>query len=81
MDCQKIRSMPHFFQLSEMNKLKPYINNLPDQDRLNEFFAGSWYQFPLRWNTRLGIEKDVTGRKRKFRLASDNIRQQMADAA
>ena len=81
MDCRQIRSMPHFSQLSTINKLIPYIHNLPDQDRLNEFFASSWYQFPLRWNVRPGIGKDVTGRKRKFRFASDNIRQQMVEAA
>ncbi len=80
MDCQQIRSMPHFSQLSTMNKLIPYIHDLPDQDRLNELFAGNWYQFPLRWNVRPGIGKDVTGRKRKFRFASDNIRQQMVEA-
>ena len=37
--------------------LAPYLDRLPDQDRLNEVFAGRWHQFPLKWNASAGIRK------------------------
>jgi len=30
--------------------MAPYAEHLPDQDRLNEFFAGRYHRLPLRWN-------------------------------
>lgn len=85
MDCDIIRNnFPNHADLASMDKLRPYIHNLhslPDQDRLNEFFAGQWFRFPLRWNTRPGIVRDVETRKRKFRYISEDLRAQMLEAA
>ena len=85
MDCDTIRNnFPGHADLASMDKLRPYIHNvhsLPDQDRLNEFFAGQWFRFPLKWNTRPGIVRDVEMRKRKFRHISEDLRAQMLEAA
>lgn len=85
MDCDTVRNnFPNHVDLASMDKLSPYIHNLhslPDQDRLNEFFAGQWFRIPLKWNTRPGIVKDVEKRKHKFRYISEDLRTQMQEAA
>ena len=85
MDCDTIRNnFPDHADLASMDKLRPYIHNLnslPDQDRLNEFFAGRWHRVPLKWNTRPGIVTDVERRKHKFRHISEDLRAQMLEAA
>ena len=60
MDCQKIRdNFPHYLNLTNVAKLEPYFDGLPDQDRLNDFFHGNWYPLPLKWNVRPRIGRDV----------------------
>ena len=82
MDCHRIRSdCPGYLDLCSMDRLLPYVQFAPDQDRLNEFFSGRWFQFPLKWNTRSEIQKDFERHKHKFRYVSDDFRAQMKEAA
>ena len=79
MDCDRVRSdCPDYADLCDMDRLLPYAQFAPDQDRLNEFFSGRWFQFPLKWNTRSEIQKDFERRKHKV---SEDFRSQMKEAA
>ncbi len=84
MDCDRIRSdCPDYVDLARMDKLLPYVHTSADQDRLNEFFAGKWFQFPLKWNTRPTIRKDLArldGQKHKFRYVTDDFLAQVQEA-
>ena len=80
MDCDVIRrEYPHYAELSCPDKLRPF-RALPDQDRLNAFFAGRWCPLPLRWNVRPGIKRDVEYRPYRFRHVSSTLWQQLRDA-
>ena len=85
MDCDRIRSdCSDYVELARMDKLLPYIHTSADQDRLNEFFAGKWFQFPLKWNTRPTIRKDLArldGRKHEFLYVTDDFLAQVQEAA
>ena len=62
-----------------MDKLRPYTN-MPDQDRLNEFFAGRWFRLPLKWNVRTGLKKDFERKQYKYRDVSEDLRVQIQEA-
>ena len=80
MDCDIIRNrFPNWQSLANMDRLRRYTG-MPDQDQMNEFFHGQWFQFPLKWNTRPGMKLDVERRQYKFREISDSLRRQMQDA-
>ena len=80
MDCRVIRDQcPDWESLSRMDKLRPYTN-MPDQDRLNEFFAGRWFRLPLKWNVRTGLKKDFERKPYKYRDISENLRVQIQAA-
>ena len=80
MDCEAIRCQyPDYRDLASLDKLRPFTY-LPDQDRLNEFFAERWFKLPLKWNTQPSITRDVEQRKYKFLHISDELRAQMRDA-
>ncbi|MCY4151462.1 MAG: hypothetical protein OXE94_04410 [Aestuariivita sp.] len=83
MDCPAIRkSSLDLEDLVNAKRLRPYHAFMPDQDRLNEFFFGKWFQFPLKWNTRPAVKKDVGRRlKTRFRDVSKNLVCQMQEAA
>ena len=85
MDCDRIRSdCPDHVDLARMDKLLPFVHTSADQDRLNQFFAGRWFQFPLMWNVRPTIRKDfarLDGRKNKFQYVTDDFLAQMKEAA
>ncbi len=76
MDCGAIRDQcPDWESLASMDRLRPYTS-MPDQDRLNEFFAGRWFRLPLKWNVRTGLKKDF---ERKPDVSED-LRGQIQEA-
>lgn len=54
MECDAIRALAPLssrgLPLNDPGGMEPYAEHLPDQDRLNEFFAGRYRRLPLRWN-------------------------------
>jgi len=52
MDCDGISSSaPNAAgNLADMDHLRPFFDHFRDQDRLNQFFAGRWFQLPISWN-------------------------------
>ena len=54
MECDAIRplvpQLPWGLPLNHFGGIEPYKEHFPDQDRLNEFFAGRWHKLPMRWN-------------------------------
>ncbi len=54
MECGAIRALAPLssrgLPLNDSGGMEPYAEHLPDQDRLNEFFAGRYRRLPLRWN-------------------------------
>ena len=80
MDCGVIRDQyPDWESLASMDKLRPYTS-MPDQDRLNEFFAGRWFKLPLKWNVRTGLKRDFERKPYKYRDISENLRAQIQEA-
>lgn len=80
MDCEVIRNQcPDWKSLTEMDKLRPYTS-MPDQDRLNEFFAGRWFRLPLKWNVRTGLKRDFERKQYKYRDVSEDLRVQIQEA-
>ena len=79
MDCNAIRESIDLDDLSSPDGLRPFLNHWPDQDRLNQVFAGKWHQFPLKWNASTSIRESriLLTRKRW----SDALREQMYEAA
>ena len=81
MDCHVVRDQfPGWEDLSSVEKLRPFPK-LPDQDRLNQFFHGHWFQIPLKWNTRVSIKRYVIMNEPRYRKAPDDLKQQMREAA
>ncbi len=81
MECDAIRGeSPEYTDLADIDRLRPF-REFPDQDRLNEFFAEQWFKFPLKWNIRPGLMRDVKHRHHRFRHVSEALRVQMQDAA
>lgn len=80
MDCGVIRDQcPGWESLTSMDKLRPYTS-MPDQDRLNEFFAGCSFRLPLKWNVHPGLKKDLERKSYKYRYVSGDLRVQMQEA-
>ena len=80
MDCGAIRDQyPDWESLASMDKLRPYTS-MPDQDRLNEFFAGCWFRLPLKWNVRTGLKRDFEWMPYKYRDISEDLRVQIQEA-
>lgn len=80
MDCGVIRDQcPDWESLASMEKLRPYID-MPDQDRLNEFFAGRWFRLPLKWNVRTGLKMEFEWMQYKYRNVSEDLRVQIQEA-
>ena len=79
MDCEAVREFIDPDELSSPDGLRPFLNHSPDQDRLNEVFAGRWHQFPLKWNASTSIRKGRILLTRTRWPAS--IREQMHEAA
>ncbi len=55
MDCDAIRVLPpprRSPSLRDLAGLEPYLEQFPDQDRLNEFFAGRCAWLHVAWNLR-----------------------------
>ena len=54
MECDAIRALAPLssrgLPLNDPGGMEPYANHLPDQDRLNEFFAGRYRRLSMRWN-------------------------------
>ena len=81
MDCHVIRDrFPEWETLSSVEKLQSFTT-LPDQDRLNQFFHGHWFQLPLKWNVRIRIKRYVTLNEQRFRYAPESIKREMREAA
>ncbi len=81
MECDAIREQClGYADLASLEKLRPFAH-FPDQDRLNQFFAGRWYRLPLTWNVRPGLKRDVEWRQYRFRHVSDELRGHMHNAA
>ena len=78
MDCDAIREFVDPNELSSPDGLRPFLDHLPDQDRLNEVFAGNWHQFPLKWNVSTSIRKGRILLSRKRWSAA--LRHQMYEA-
>lgn len=79
-DCDAIRDeYPHYADLASMDKLRPYTS-MPDQNRLNEFFAGRWFRLSLKWNVRPGLKKDFEKNQYKCRDVSEDLRIQIREA-
>lgn len=53
MDCDMIRRTGCKDELADMDRLKWHASEgcFPDQDRMNEVFAGRWFRLPLKCNT------------------------------
>ncbi|MYA87759.1 MAG: glycosyltransferase family 8 protein [Boseongicola sp. SB0662_bin_57] len=79
MDCDAIRESMDPDELSSQDGLRPFLNHWPDQDRLNEVFAGRWHQFPLKWNASTSIRKGRILLTRNH--WSGALREQMHEAA
>ena len=80
MECDTIREeYPDYADLASLDKLRPFVH-FPDQDRLNQAFAGRWYRLPLKWNVRPGLKRDVEHRQHRFRHVSDELREHMQEA-
>ena len=80
MDCEVIRDRcPDWESLTSMGKLRPYTS-MPDQDRLNEFFAGRWFRLPLKWNVRTGLKKRFERKQYKYRDVSEDLQVQIQEA-
>lgn len=79
MDCDEIREFIDPDELSRPDGIRPFWDHFPDQDRLNQVFAGRWHQFPLKWNVSTTIRKGriLLARKRW----SGALREQMYEAA
>ncbi len=78
MDCGVIRDQyPDWESLASMDRLRPYTR-MPDQDRLNEFFAGCWFRLPLKWNVRTGLKKNF--KRNNYRGVSEDLRVQIQGA-
>ena len=78
MDCGVIRNQcPDWESLASMDKLRPYTS-MPDQDRLNEFFADCWFRLPLKWNVRTGLKKNFE--RNNYRDVSEDLRVQIQEA-
>ena len=80
MECDKIREMPKFVELSKAEGIEPFRSWFPDQDRLNVFFAGQWCQIPLRWNVHPELDRFRRCGERGRIDTSDNFRKQIRDA-
>ena len=50
MDCKAIRKLYPNREYSSIEGLRPFFDNLPEQDRLNQLFRGNVYRLPLEWN-------------------------------
>ena len=80
MDCGVIRDQcPDWESLASMDKLRPYTR-MPDQDRLNAFFAGRWFRLPLKWNVRTGLKMEFEWMQYKYRDVSEDLRVQIQEA-
>ena len=80
MDCDRIRKMPNFKDLSSFEGLIPHLRFYPDQDRLNEFFANNWSQIHCKWNSPAKLKKYTRHGKDSVRFASDDFKQQIQEA-
>ncbi len=78
MDCDEIRRINALDELSNPDGLRPFLGHLPDQDRLNEVFAGRWHQFPLKWNASPTMRTGSSVIRRS--CWSDGFREQMHEA-
>ncbi|WP_170600290.1 glycosyltransferase family 8 protein [Ruegeria arenilitoris] len=79
MDCEAIRNSPAGKELGDFDKLIPHIHDLPEQDRMNQIFAGQWLRLPQQWNTRPQIWYDA--HSPKFRHTSAEFRNQLKQAS
>lgn len=80
MNCDAIRDeRPNYTDLASMDKLRPYTS-MPDQNRLNEFFAGRWFRLSLKWNVRPGLKKDFEKNQYKYQDVSEDLRVQIQEA-
>ena len=80
MDCNAIRDeYLNYSDLASMDKLRPYAS-MPDQNRLNEFFAGRWFRLSLKWNVRPGLKKDFEKNQYKYREVSEDLQVQIQEA-
>lgn len=80
MDCEAIRRQcPDYTDLASMDKLRPYTS-MPDQNRLNEFFAGHWFRLSLKWNVSPGLKKDFEKNQYKYQDVSEDLRVQIQEA-
>lgn len=84
MDCDRIRSdCPGYADLANIKRIQPYVHTFPDQDPLNEFFSGRWFQFPYKWNTFPGVGRNLKRmerRKGKYQDVSGDFRAQLKEA-
>ena len=59
MDCDAIRNPPpRSAPLHDLAGLEPYLEHMPDQDRLNEFFAGRCHRLHMAWNIKPSVRAD-----------------------
>ena len=80
MDCDAIRDeCPNYTDLASMDKLRPYTS-MPDQNRLNEFFASRWFRLSLKWNVRSGLKKHFEKNQDKYREVSEDLWVQIQEA-
>ena len=78
MDCDVIRQrFADWRSLADVDRLLPY-GDYADQDRLNEYFHEHWFRFPLKWNARHSLKRDLG--RRQFRDVSDSLRREMQEA-
>lgn len=80
MNCGVIRDQyPDWENLASMDRLRPYTS-VPDQDRLNQFFAGRWFKLPLKWNVRTGLKRHFERKQYQYREISEDLRVQIQEA-
>ena len=81
MDCAAIRKSFPLQEYLSMERLRPFFDFMPEQDRLNQLFQGKVHQLPLEWNISPYIPKIIRTLRLENRRASALALNQYKEAA